>query len=115
MRRGWASVSAGVIVGLLGAAPVVWMASAANQPDEQAAVAVTSTTTAPVNTTPTANRPTETVVTTPPPQIEGLSESIVRVLVSEGFASDQDVGEIPSSVANALAARGIALTVAEGG
>lgn len=115
MGKSWASVAAGLIVGLLGTAPVVWMASVANPSEDQAVAAVTSTTITLVDSLGVADAPTETVVSTPPPQIEGLSESIVRVLVSEGFASDQEVGDIPPSVANLLAARGIALTVAEGG
>ena len=57
----------------------------------------------------------EVVITTPPPDIEGLSEAIARVLVVNGFAVEETADEVPETVVRTLAERGIALTIAEKG
>lgn len=59
--------------------------------------------------------PVTTVITTPAPEIEGLSESVTRVLVTRGFAADENDQGIPPSIVAVLSDRNIALTIAENG
>lgn len=102
------SITAGILVALLGAIPLFWLVTSQGADEEPAApvglpAAVESIVVA------------ETIVTTPPPEIEGLSESVARVLVANGYAAEEAAAELPESVIRSLASRGIALTIAEEG
>ncbi len=52
------------------------------------------------------------VVTTPPPTIDGVSESVARVLAAGGFATEQSVPELPHSVVSVLRDQNAVLAVA---
>jgi hypothetical protein len=52
---------------------------------------------------------------TPPPVVDGLTENVVRVLVSRGYALEEVSEDLPESVVSVLSERGIALTIAEEG
>jgi len=116
---GWLPVATGVTTLLL----ALWVAftfitpepeptSAAEAAEVVPAPTIASTTTSVSSTSAVAS----VVITTPPPEIEGVSESIARVLSSSGFASelsfDDVAGEIPPSVLRTLIANGVVLTIA---
>jgi hypothetical protein len=42
--------------------------------------------------------PKAVVVTTPPPEIDGVSDQVARVLAARGFAAQEAVDELPESV-----------------
>lgn len=103
------SIASGVLVALLGIIPLLWLVSSGDTSEESSAPPST------VPAAPVAAESSETIVTTPPPAIEGLPESITRVLVTNGYASQEAVDELPGSVARTLARADIALTIAEEG
>ena len=103
------TIAAGLTVMLLGAIPLLWFTT-------------TSAQTEPASDPPTTlagvvvdTAPTEVQVTTPPPEIDGLTESVTRVLSANGFAGKEEIDELPPSVVRVLVENGIALTIAEGG
>ena len=102
------SIAAGVLVAVLGAIPLSWLVTTEGAGEEPA-----PSTTLPVAIESTL--PAETIVTTPPPEIEGLPESITRVLMVNGYAAEEAANELPDSVTRTLVDRGIALTIAEEG
>lgn len=102
------TVAAGLLVAMLAAIPLASVALTDASPEVEVATTtatgISTTTTQPIN-----------IVTTPPPDIDGLSESIVRVLISNGFAAEEQAEDLPASVLRTLADHRIALTIAEGG
>ncbi|MEA1901929.1 MAG: hypothetical protein U9N56_00215 [Actinomycetota bacterium] len=103
------SIAAGVVVAVLGAVPLLLIV-VSSQSEEAPQIPTTS-----IPAVNVAELPKETVFTTPPPQIEGLTESISRVLAVNGFAVEETIEELPPSVIRTLSERDIALTIAEGG
>jgi hypothetical protein len=103
-----ASVVAGLTVAVMGAVPLVWLATAPGHGTEAAAPPTVATTSAPTGEVPPAGIETDT------PHIAGVSSAVTRILLAGGFASAEGVDEIPPSVAAVLAERGITLTVREG-
>jgi hypothetical protein len=122
--------SAALVVAGLAVASFAVVALTRNlSPQEEAAAPVT--TAVPTTTTTTVTVPVEaealpiadelTVVRleTPAPQIDGLSDTVSRVLAARGFAemmgNEDPSGELADSVVKVLAARGVTLSVAEDG
>jgi hypothetical protein len=54
-------------------------------------------------------------VTSPIPEIAGVSDAVARVLAARGFATVPAAGEVPESVARLLVEHGVTLTVSEEG
>jgi len=102
------TIATGLLIAALAAVPLASIAM--NDTSPQASDTTTTTTMPSTTVTQSVTR-----VTTPPPEIEGLSEPIVRVLVSNGFAAEEQTDDLPSSVSRILADNGIALTIAEEG
>jgi hypothetical protein len=102
------AIAAGLAVTLLGAIPLMWLTSALSQ---EAAAPVTTQHSANAVVPPVTSDPI--VIEAQPPEIPGLSESITRVLSTNGFASVEHLEEVPESVVRVLSERGIALTIAE--
>ena len=103
-------VAAGLAVAVIALLTMTWLAGREQQADANAQPASTEQ---PLTTT--SMPPADTIVTTDPPVIEGLTESVVRVLVVNGYAIEEATDELPDSVVKVLAERGIALTIAEEG
>ncbi len=116
ISKGWLPVATGAITLLLAlwvvftfVTPEPEPSSAAQAAEEvpDSTIAATTTSAAPV------------VITTPPPAIDGVSESIARVLSTHGFASelgsDDIADQIPSTVLRTLIAHGAVLTIATEG
>lgn len=95
------ATAAGILIAALALLPLGWLFLGGDDPDATAS---------PVATDATAS---VTVITTPPPTIEGLTEAVTRVLVANGYALEEQIDELPASVVNVLSENGIALTVAE--
>jgi hypothetical protein len=55
-----------------------------------------------------------TVVTTPAPEIAGVTDEVARVLAAGGFATVESIEGVPESVVRVLSAHGAVLTVAVG-
>lgn len=103
------SIATGLIVATLGALPLLLLFSQLGAPN-------TAPTTTDTTITVIEEPPTEgTVVMTPPPVVDGLTENVVRVLVSRGYALEEVSEDLPESVVSVLSERGIALTIAEEG
>jgi len=124
--------SAALVVAGLAVASFAVVALTRNMsPEEEAAAPATTvapTTVVPTTTVavpveaealPVAEELTVVHLETPAPQIEGLSDTVSRVLAARGFAEmvgDEDPsGELPDSVVKVLAERGVTLSVAEDG
>ena len=118
--RGWLPVA----TGLATAGLAIWLVAVVVAPEPEAepvaaTTAVLPTTDAPPTSAaePVAESPV--VITTPPPQIAGLTESIARVLATRGFASsltaDDIASQLPPSVYRALVDNGVVLSIATEG
>ena len=113
--RGWLPVATGLVTTGL----ALWVAAAVSSPEPDSAtsvapVAVAETT---LPTTPaTVVAPDRVVITTPPPDMEGLTESIARVLSTSGFASslseDDIAAQLPGSIYRTLVDQGVVLSIA---
>ena len=103
------TIAAGLTVMLLGAVPLLWLITTTDQPEPPPEPPIV------LPEAPVDIGPTEVVITTPPPEIDGLSESVTRVLSAHGFAGTEDIADLPASVTRVLIEHGIALTVAEEG
>lgn len=110
-----------VVIALMGLIPLGLMAMAASTPGPLEAVApppvITTVAVSPSTTVPGGeiwDRPVarETVITTPPPVIDGVTESVARVLANAGFAGEETLTELPASVIRVLRDRNVVLTVA---
>jgi len=113
--RGWIPVATGIATTAL----AVWVAVAAVAPTDPPAAptAGTPTTTERAAGATPPEAPDPVVINMPPPEIDGLTESITRVLASEGFASsltaDDAAAQLPASVYRTLVANGVVLSIAE--
>jgi hypothetical protein len=96
-------LAAGLAVALLGAIPLLWLATL-YEGDLQAADA-TTTTMVIDNTDSVPSAPTTTLV------IDGVPESVAEVLLADGAASSVGIDELPASVVAVLSQRGVVLTV----
>ncbi|MCP3975327.1 MAG: hypothetical protein GY720_12655 [bacterium] len=111
--RGWLPVATGAITFLL----ALWVALTFVTPEPEPASAAQAAEAVPVRSvSTTTTAPTPVVITTPPPEIDGVSESIARVLSTHGFASEmstEDVaGQLPPTVLRTLIANGAVLSIA---
>jgi hypothetical protein len=102
-----ASTVAGLTVAVMGALPLLWLATAGSPQQPQPAVTIDAAAVPGLEAPPA-----EVTLEAPSPQIAGLSEAVSRVLVSRGFAGSEGVEQLPDSVAGVLANRGITLTIA---
>jgi len=114
-KGGWLPVATGIVTTGL----AIWVAVVVvgPQPAETSAAETAPVEDTVPTTTGAAAAPPETVViTTPPPEIDGLSESIARVLSTNGFASsltaDDIAAQLPGSVYRTLVDQGVVLSVA---
>lgn len=120
-KTGWLPVGTGLVTTLL----AVWVAVTLNQPEE--AVVQATEPTELVTGQPEAESATlgavtsvvtlpPVVITTPPPEMQGLSESVARVLATQGFASEfteSDIAnQLPGSVYRTLVANEVVLSIA---
>lgn len=100
------NTAAGILVAVLALIPLFTIAT--RNP-------ATTVTTSAETVTSSQVEPPPTVVSIQPPELEGLTESVVRVLISEGFATEEETGRLPASITRVLAHRDIALTIEEEG
>ena len=100
------SIAAALTVMVLGASSLIWFITTADQDEPTPSPAISSPLVEP--------GAADVVVHTPPPQIDGLTESVTRVLSASGFVTDEGADELPQSVVNVLVEHGIALTIEVG-
>lgn len=111
--RGWLPVATGAVTLLMALWVVFTFVTPEPEPTSaaQAAEAVPAPSTS-ASTTSMA----PVVITTPPPEIDGVSESVARVLSTHGFASEMSTEEIadqiPPTVLRTLIANGTVLSIA---
>ena len=110
-KPGWLPAATGALT--MGLA--VWVSVTVAQPEEPPEPPPVPEVTTSVAPAPTSSVE-PVVVTTPPPDMEGLSEAVARVLSTSGFASElteQDIAsQLPATVYRTLVDNGVVLTIA---
>lgn len=107
MSEGIRSVMLALVLTMIAVIPLALMMAVAPSDPEPEAAPSTETT-----TPPPAPEVATVVVTTPPPDIQGVSEGVARVLTANGFAGEETPEGLPASVIAVLAERDIPLTIA---
>lgn len=111
---------AGLVTAALAAVTIFGLVSIAPNQADQSAASAPTTLVQDGATTSSHPQPTAVVtITTPPPVLDGLTESVARILSTSGFASelgaDDIASQLPESVYRTLVAHEVVLTVATDG
>lgn len=117
MSRGFQSFLTAVVIAGFGLIPLGLMAMTPSETQTPLADAPTTTSVAefadlPAPRMEALDQRARTVITTPVPQIDGVTEEVARVLAANGFAGEAAVDGIPASIVRVLVDRGAVLTIA---